>query len=76
MDLFQYFIFDISFDIKSIIENIKNGYSYPRHSKSLYFLFSILDTNFKIYLFNSLAFLICVFFFLLKKKIFYYFQLF
>lgn len=68
MDLFQYFIFDISFDIKSIIENIKNGYSYPRHSKSLYFLFSILDTNFKIYLFNSLAFLISVFFFLFKKK--------
>lgn len=68
MDLFQYFVFDISFDIRSVINNVKNGYSYPRHSPSLFFLFSILDSNIKIYLFNSFAFLISLFFLLIKKR--------
>ena len=68
MDILQYFIFDISFDVRSIIEMVRNGYSYPRHSKSLYFLFSILNSEIKIYAFNSLAFAIATTFFFLKKE--------
>ena len=52
MDILQYFIFDISFDVRSIIEMVRDGYSYPRHSKSLFFLFSILNSEIKIYAFN------------------------
>ena len=47
---------------------VRNGYSYPRHSKSLYFLFSILNSEIKIYAFNSLAFAIATTFFFLKKR--------
>ena len=68
MDILQYFFFDISFDVRSIIEVVRNGYSYPRHSKSLYFLFSILNSEIKIYAFNTLAFAIATTFFFLKKR--------
>lgn len=69
MDILQqYFIFDISFDVKSIIENVRNGYSYPRHSTSLFYLFSILNSNTKIYAFNFLAFVIASYFYIIKKR--------